>query len=45
MGMLYEECKKCKGCIGIFGHYVGFIYCNDCKTKMNDNPENYKDSK
>ena len=45
MGMLYEECKKCKGCIAIFGHYVGFIYCDDCKTRMNNNPENYKDSK
>jgi len=31
MGSLYKECKKCKGCIAIFGQYVGFIICEDCK--------------
>jgi len=31
MGMLYYDCKKCKGCIAIFGNSVGFIKCEDCK--------------
>lgn len=30
MGMLYKECSKCKGCIGIMGQYVGFIKCENC---------------
>lgn len=45
MGNLYYGCKKCKGGISIFGHYVGFVKCDDCKTKLDPDPRNYKDSK
>lgn len=45
MGNLYYGCKKCKGGISIFGHYVGFVKCDDCNTRLDPNPANYKDSK
>ena len=34
MGLLYYECEKCKGCIGIMGSLVGFVKCENCKHKI-----------
>lgn len=42
MGNLYYGCKKCKGGISIFGQFIGFVKCDDCKTKLDADPANYK---
>jgi len=39
MGMLYEECKKCKGCIGIFGQFVGSVKCEICKKWIQEDTD------
>ena len=39
MGMLYKECSKCKGCIGIMGQYVGFIKCDSCNNWIQEDKD------
>lgn len=39
MGMLYYECKKCKGCIAIMGNFVGFVLCENCKRWIQEDKD------
>lgn len=37
MGMLYYECKKCGGCVGLMGQCIGDVKCETCNLFIEKN--------